>query len=164
MNLVEEAPHWLALLLVALLAIAAIEDAVRLRISNYTSAAILAGAVAAAIIAGPEMTLWQNLAVFIGLLVIGTPVFAAGLMGGGDIKLLAVTGLWFDLSGAVMMIASVFIAGGLLALLLLAVRMMKWSDATRERVVVLKRRGGIPYGIAIAGGATLALSLARGWG
>ncbi len=164
MNLTAEAPHWLALILIALLAAASIEDAVRLRISNLISAAILAGAVAAAIIVGPELSLWQNVAVFVGLLVIGTAVFALGMMGGGDIKLLAATGLWFDLPGAFLMIMSVLIAGGLLALLLLAARLIGWSDATRERIVVLKRRGGIPYGIAIAGGATLALSIARGWG
>ncbi len=164
MNLTAEAPHWLALILIALLAAASIEDAVRLRISNLISAAILAGAAAAAIIVGPELSLWQNVAVFVGLLVIGTAVFALGMMGGGDIKLLAATGLWFDLPGAFLMIMSVLIAGGLLALLLLAARLIGWSDATRERIVVLKRRGGIPYGIAIAGGATLALSIARGWG
>ena len=164
MNLTAEAPQWLALILVALLAIAAIEDAVRLRISNYISSAILAGAIAAALIAGAELSLWQNVAVFVGLLVVGTPIFAFGVMGGGDIKLLAATGLWFDFSGALLMIISVFIAGGLLALVLLAVRLMKWSDATRERIVMLRKRGGIPYGVAIAGGAGLALSLARGWG
>ena len=164
MNLTAEAPQWLALILCALLATAAIEDAVRLRISNYISGAIVAGAIAAAVIAGLDLSLWQNLVVFFGLLIVGTPMFALGMMGGGDIKLLAATGLWFDLQGALLMIVSVFIAGGLLALLLLVTRLVNWSEATRQRVVALKRGGGIPYGIAIAGGAVLALSIARGWG
>jgi prepilin peptidase CpaA len=164
MNLAADAPHWLAVLLVALLVVAAVEDAIRLRISNWTCLAILAAALVAIWVNGPEIALWQNALVFVGLLIVGTPLFAAGKMGGGDVKLLAVMGLWFHLQGALLMLVSVLIAGGILAAFLIGLRRLNWSDRARERSKLLKRRGDIPYGVAICAGAILSVSLVRGWG
>jgi prepilin peptidase CpaA len=161
MNLIILSPVWLAWVFAGLLTAAAIEDAVRLRISNLLVLGVLAGAIAAMFLAGPSMALWQNFAVFAGLLIIGTPMFAAGKMGGGDVKLLAAAGLWFDLRGAMMMIASVLITGGVLALLIILARMLGWSEATRERILLLKKGGGIPYGVAISAGAIIAAMAMR---
>jgi prepilin peptidase CpaA len=160
-NLTAEAPQWLALFLAILLVAAAVEDAVRLRISNITVLLVIVGAAFAAIFVGPGPGLWQNLAVFAGLLAIGTPLFAAGKLGGGDVKLLAAAGLWFDLFGAARMFLAVAIAGGVLALLILLARMANWSEGARRRVVVLRPGGGIPYGVAIAAGALIAMALQR---
>ena len=110
MNLAAEAPQWLALILAVLLVAAAAQDAVKLRISNITVLLVLAGAVVAAILAGPELRLWQNLVVFLALLAVGTPMFATGKLGGGDVKLLAVAGLWFDIRGALWMLIAVALA------------------------------------------------------
>lgn len=161
MNLAAQAPEWLALILAALLVAAAAEDAVRLRISNITVGLVLLGALAAAVLLGPELRLWQNLAILAGLLAIGTPLFAAGKLGGGDVKLLAVTAAWFDLAGALKMLLAVFLSGGVLALLVLVVRAFRWSDQSRSRVVLLRAGGGIPYGVAIAAGALITLALQR---
>lgn len=158
MNLVALAPQWLALLLVGLLLVGAIEDALRLRISNLTCLAILAAGIAAALIAGLDIALWQNLLVLGGLLAIGTVLFTAGKMGGGDIKLLAVAGGWFDLQGALLLVTSVLIAGGLLALALIGLRWARRRSGSRVR------GGAIPYGVAIAGGAIFSISLVRSWG
>jgi len=160
-NLAAEAPLWLALIFTALLAVAATEDAARLRISNVTILLVIAGAVTAAIIAGVQLDLWQNLAAFAVLLVAGTPLFAAGKLGGGDVKLLAAAGLWFSIKSAVWMLAAVMLAGGVLALIVIALRMFSWSEAARERMVVLRPKGGIPYGVAIAAGALIAMALQR---
>ena len=161
MNLAAEAPLWLALVFTLLLLVAAVEDAIRLRMSNVTVLLVIAAAIVAAIIAGIRFDLWQNLAVFLSLLVVGTPMFAAGKLGGADVKLLAATGLWFSLKGAVTMLAAVLLAGGALAIILLVARMIGWSEATRQRVVVLRRKAGIPYGVAIAVGASIAFALIR---
>src|SRR3954454_24465921 len=115
MNLAEHAPLWLAALVGVALLAAAIEDIVRLRISNVTSVAVLVAAIAAMAIEGFHPSLWQNGVVFISVLAVGTVPFANNLFGGGDVKLLAATGLWMNLSGAVWLIASVFIAGGIVA-------------------------------------------------
>lgn len=162
MNLIILSPVWLAWILAALLTAAAIEDSVRLRISNLLVVGIIAGAVVAMILAGPKIALWQNFAVFAGLLILGTPLFAIGKMGGGDVKLLAATGLWFDLRGAMLMVASVLIAGGILALLIILARLFRWSDSARERIHLLRRGGGIPYGVAISAGALIAAYAMRG--
>ena len=161
MNLTAEAPQWLALILAFLLVAAAVEDAVRLRISNVTVVLVLISAIVAAIVAGPELRLWQNLVVFLALLAVGTPMFAAGKLGGGDVKLLASAGLWFDLGGAVWLLVAVALAGGVLALLVLVLRTIGWSDEIRRRVVLLRPGGGIPYGVAIAAGALIAMAIQR---
>ena len=161
MNLAAGAPQWLALVLAVLLIAAAVEDAVRLRISNLTVLLVIIGSGVAAVVVGPGAGLWENLAVFAALLTIGTPLFAAGKLGGGDVKLLAAAGLWFDLGGAARMLVMVLIAGGALALLVLAVRMPSWNEAIRRRALILQPGGGIPYGVAIAAGALIAMALQR---
>ena len=161
MNLALLAPQWLALVLAILLAAAAVEDAIRLRISNITVLLVIVSAIAAAVIVGPQLGLWKNLVVFAAVLVIGTPMFSAGILGGGDVKLLAAAGLWFDFTGALWMLVDVAIAGGVLALVVLALRAIGWSQKIRDRVVLLRPKGGIPYGIAIAVGALIAMTLQR---
>ena len=161
MNLTAEAPQWLALILAILLIAAAAEDAVRLRISNVTVGLVLISAIVAAIMTGPELRLWQNLVVFLALLAVGTPMFAAGKLGGGDVKLLASAGLWFDFAGALWLLIAVALAGGVLALLVLVIRSFNWSEEIRRRVVLLRPGGGIPYGVAIAAGALIAMAFQR---
>ena len=153
MNLIATAPWWLAALLLVCLAAAAIEDFRRLRISNLTGAAVLAGALAAMAIAGLSLDLWQNFAVFVALLVLGTIAFGAGLMGGGDVKLLAALGLWVDLRGGVWLITAVFLAGGILALAYVLARRVRRSPRASAPA--------IPYGVAIAAGAAILMGLQR---
>lgn len=161
MNLVFDAPQWLVLILALLLIVAAAEDAVRLRISNITVGLIAVGAVAAALIEGAEIEVWQNVVIFAVLLAIGTLLFAAGKLGGGDVKLLATSALWFDMMSALMMLVYVFIAGGVLAIIILILRTFGWSDAARAKVHLLKPGGGIPYGVAIAIGVMIAMWVER---
>ena len=163
MNLLILSPVWLAWLFAGLMTAAAIQDAVQLKISNLICLGVLIAALVAMWLAGPEIALWQNFAVLIALLIVGTPLFASGKMGGGDVKLLAAAGLWFDLRGALAMLLWVLIAGGLLAILILLIRQVGWSDGARGRVHLLKRGGGIPYGVAIAAGTLLAGSAMRSW-
>lgn len=155
MNLLATAPWWLAALLVLCLAAAAIEDARWLRISNLTSVAVLVGALAAMAIAGLSLDLWQNFAVFVALLVLGTVAFGAGLMGGGDVKLFAALGLWVDLRGGFWLVTAIFLAGGVIALVYVLARRI------RRRAGPRKKGQGIPYGIAIAAGAAMLVGLQR---
>lgn len=152
MNLVATAPLWLLGLLVLALAAAAIEDAVRFRISNVICLLVLAGAVYAAVLAGPSIALWQNLAVFVVILVLGTAAFAGGLLGGGDVKLFAATALWFDWRSAIAFVALVFIAGGFVAIAYLTARLMRKRNDERR----------VPYGIAIGLGALALIAFERG--
>ena len=161
MNLAVEAPQWVALLLTVLLLAAAAEDSVRLRISNVAVLLVIVTALIAAFLVGPKLALWQNVAVFAALLAVGTLMFAAGKLGGGDVKLLAAVGLWFDLKGALWMLLDVVLAGGVLAIMIIALRSLGWSEKMRRRAVILRPDGGIPYGVAIAAGALIAMALQR---
>lgn len=162
MKLAAEAPLWLALILSVLLLAAAVQDAARLRISNITCALILVAGMVAIVVMGPERGVWQNFAVFGGLLAAGVPLFATGKFGGGDVKLLAVTGLWFDLQGGLLMLVTVLLAGGVLALLILALRaFFDWGESARTRVPMFGAGAGLPYGIAIAAGSLLTMAMLR---
>ncbi len=155
MNLLASAPDWLAAILFLFLLLAAIEDGWRMEISNWTSGAIALGAFIAILLDGPVTGLWQNLVLFAAVLVVGTFIFARGLMGGGDIKLMAASALWFDLASGWKLLVAIAIAGGVETLIILLLRRIQWSEAVRQRVLLLRRREGIPYGIAIALGVAL---------
>ena len=160
MNLLATAPDILLWLLIAALAAAAIQDAVQLRISNLITLAVLILAVVAAVMTGVETAIWENLLVFALVLAIGTILFSRGILGGGDVKLLAAVGLWTDLFGAAQLIASIFIFGGLLALLIIFGRAAV-PDSVTSRIAVLKPKAGIPYGIAIALGTAFIVMFAK---
>ena len=151
MNLIAGAPLWLLAILIVALVAGAVEDAVRLRISNLTSLAVLASGICAAVIQGPTISLWQNVAVFAAILALGTAAFAAGMLGGGDVKLLAASAIWVDLRYAVWLIALIFLAGGALAILYLVSRPFRGQPNKR-----------IPYGIAIAIGALAVIGASHG--
>jgi prepilin peptidase CpaA len=156
MNLLSSAPAWLAGLLYILLVVAALQDGWNMRISNWVSGTIAVGAFVAVALDGPIVGLWQNLVLFAGVLVVGTFFFGRNWMGGGDVKLLAAGALWCNFAAGWKMLVAVALAGGVETVLILLARGFNWSDRTLERVEFLRRRGGIPYGIAIAAGLILA--------
>lgn len=148
MNLLRDAPLWAHLILIALLLAAAAQDVAQRRISNWLSLGVIAVAVAAAVVLGPTVTLWQNGVVFALMIALGMPLFAAGWLGGGDVKLFAALGLWVDFSAVLPLLSSILIAGGVLALLSLAI---KGGKAARKSK-------GLPYGVAIAVGTAVVLA------
>jgi prepilin peptidase CpaA len=150
MNLVPGSPGWLVALLFVAIVAAAIEDFLRLKISNLTCLAVFVTAIIAMILHGFSPDLWQNAAVFAALLGAGFLLFALGKMGGGDVKFLACLGLWVDINDGVWLLATSLIAGGILAAIYIIVR---WGRATRDGKKYKSK--GIPYGIAIAAGAAL---------
>jgi prepilin peptidase CpaA len=99
---------------------------------------------------GFPASLWQNGLAFALILTAGAFAFAAELLGGGDVKLLAAAGAWMSLAGAVWLISATFIAGGVIALFFIATRRLRRhaggpGDNTE--------RSRIPYGLAIVAGA-----------
>ena len=155
MRLLVTAPDWVAALLLLLLVLAALQDGWRLRISDWISGLVAILAFVALVLDGPVSGLWQNFLLFAGVLAVGTFMFGRGWMGGGDIKLLAASSLWFNLSDGWRILSAIAIAGGAEALVIMIVRRLPWSDAARSKVLLLSRRGLIPYGIAIALGVAL---------
>ena len=87
----------------------------------------------------------------------GAVLFALGLMGGGDVKLLTVLALWAGLDGLLGLALLISVAGGILSIF--------WVSRWRMKIAVLigwadglRNNKQIPYGVAIAAGG---LSVAR---
>lgn len=154
MNLIVGAPSWLIIFLALCLLAAAAEDAARLRISNLTCVAIFAAALIAAAIEGFSADLWQNLVLCLGILAIGIAAFAMEWLGGGDVKLLAAIGLWLNLRAATALIASVFLAGGLVAVIYIVGRRVIGGPKPSRA-----RSQAIPYGLAVVAGAAFVFGL-----
>lgn len=148
MNLLRDAPLWAQLLLLALLVAAAAQDIVKRRISNLICLGVIVAAVVAALASGPTTGLWQNGALFVLLILLSLPAFAAGWVGGGDVKLLAAVGLWVDFKGALGLLSCIFIAGGVIAAVALLMRKSRLGRAAK----------GVPYGVAIAIGGAIMLA------
>lgn len=86
-------------------------------------------------------------------LLIATPLFAFGAMGGGDVKLWAVLMLWAGPQGAVMSFAIATVCGGVLGLLGIASHFVlkyrrKPLGAPVFRMLTSSR--GVPYGVGLA--------------
>jgi prepilin peptidase CpaA len=153
MNLAPHAPLWLLALLGAAIVAAAVEDFIRLRISNITCGVVLVTALVAMGLQGFSLDLWQNGVVFLAFLLAGTALFAAGQMGGGDVKLMAALGLWVNIASGIWLLATTLVAGGAIALIYLATRAVRKDRSSRQ----------IPYGLAIGVGACIVLAGQLGW-
>ena len=127
-----------------LLIFAAISDIRGYVIPNWISVAILLLFVAhLPVYWPPVIALMTDTATAAFIFVIGLFLFARGLFGGGDVKLLSALTLWVGLIGLPRLLVVMTLTGGILALALLLVRRMS-RDPQRK----LDRR--IPYGVAIA--------------
>lgn len=145
----EFAPVILLGLLVLILVSAGIEDARIREISNWKNAAI-------ALLALPwwfamGLDPWPDMAVQLGIALGVFALFAAafhfGMMGGGDVKMIAALALWFPFDKLIGLIVIMSLVGGALTLVML---IDKWIRRRSERPE-------IPYGIAIAIAALLTL-------
>jgi prepilin peptidase CpaA len=133
------------ILAVASLLGAAVFDVIRREIPDMCSLLLLAAALLL-MLAEPQQ--WREgllaLSAGIGLFLAGAALFAVGVWGGGDVKLAAAVGAWVGWSGVPAFLLAMALAGGVLALLILALRparrLLPWLAAER----------GVPYGVAIA--------------
>lgn len=139
-----------------LLLLAAGQDLWKLKISNVFPVALIALYILRAIFVGFQTDMWQNLAVFVFVLSAGTILFAKRWLGGGDVKLFAATALWFDFAAAPFLLFAITFGGALVALAFIFIRRLLPTGLDEKTGwESLKRRGPIPYGLAIAVGAIL---------
>ena len=142
---------------------AAFCDVTRYRIANWIALAVLADFLIIAAIAGlsgavDPWVIVGRLGAGAVMLIAGFALFAAGLFGGGDAKLIAASALWFGWSSLFRYVVLVALMGGLLALLILVLRRfvpgpagsgLEWLNELRSG------NHGIPYGVAIAAASWL---------
>ena len=145
----------------AVMAVAAFEDFRRLVIPNLLPILLCAvwplyAAATGTTLYGAALSLGCALAVF----VVGAFLFARGLLGGGDVKLLSAAVLWAGPAGTTRLLLLTCVFGGALALFLLMPMGRQLAAAGRwllgQPPMVMAERGlaiSVPYGIAIAGAA-----------
>jgi prepilin peptidase CpaA len=147
-----------------LVIVAALRDVTSYTIPNKISLALVALFPIAALGLGlPLPVIGVSLAVGAAALVAGMAMFALRWIGGGDAKLFAAAALWLGLPASMTYLAVTAVAGGALAVGLLALR------STHVRPFVpngpawfgrLAEPGeNVPYGVAIAVGALVAFPL-----
>ncbi len=145
----EFAPAILLGLLVLILVSAGIEDARIREISNWKNAAIALLALpwwfAMGLSPWPDMAIQAGVAV--GVFALFAAAFHFGMMGGGDVKMIAALALWFPFNQLVTLIVIMSLAGGAITLVMLV---EKWLRRRSEQPEV-------PYGIAIAIAALLTI-------
>jgi prepilin peptidase CpaA len=131
---------------------AAAGDVLTMRISNWLNLLIAALFPPLALAAGmPWEMIGLHAAAGAAMLVAGYGLFALGLFGGGDAKLMAAASLWLGWTGLPAFIMVTALAGGILGLLVLL-------RAALVRKAAAAHSGGaaqldVPYGAALAAGA-----------
>ena len=140
----------LTLCALALFAAAAATDARERRIPNALSVGLaLVGLarIATALVTGDAaLPLAADLAAAVGVFALAAVAFRFGLLGGGDVKLLAAGALWLGAASLVPYLLTTILAGGVLALLFIAWKLVTGGSA---------KGPSLPYGIAIAAGGIL---------
>ncbi|WP_207461712.1 prepilin peptidase [Azospirillum sp. SYSU D00513] len=141
--------------LAASLAVAMVSDLRTMEIPDGVSVALVAAFLVGGLAGGAAWTVLlahagAGLAVFLA----GVLLHRAGLWGGGDVKLGAVLALWFGWGALPAWGLAVSLIGGVLTLALLALRRRPLTAGAPSWLARLATPGeGVPYGVAIGGGA-----------
>jgi prepilin peptidase CpaA len=128
--------------LAIMLLVAAIGDLRTREISNVLNSAIALLAIPFWFSLGldpwPGMALQVGVA--LGVFLVFALLFHFGMMGGGDVKLLAALALWLPVGAVLNLLVIMSIVGGLLTLVMMLRHRMKKNEGELE----------VPYGVAIA--------------
>jgi prepilin peptidase CpaA len=136
-------------LLVGLLLTAAATDIRARIISNRLNAAIALLAVPWWFVSGlTGYEIMFQIGLATALLIVFATFFAMGMMGGGDVKLLAALGLWLPLVKMLILLEWMALGGGVLTLGMVIAHRLRKAPGKPE----------IPYGVAIVGAGLLVVA------
>lgn len=143
------------LVLTALMALIIYFDATRYIIPNWLVGLVIAPYPLMVLMSDPVVPWLTALAVTLGTFAVGSLIFAMRWMGGGDIKLLTACALWTGLSALLDLVMYTALLGGVMALALLALRIvlprLAPVYAASDRLPrMLQKAAPVPYGLAIA--------------
>ena len=138
----------------ALMIYAAYSDLKSYTLPNFISLILVAGFALIMVILQPPLSVvgW-HVGVGAILFVIGFILFATGLFGGGDVKVIAALGLWLGPMNVLSFLTLMTIFGGVLAVALLVFRKIEIPQHWLENSAIAglhSKEEGIPYGVAIA--------------
>jgi prepilin peptidase CpaA len=130
---------------------AAINDLVRYEIPDMLSVALVAAFLLTAAYLPLSLSAWHALAGLATFLVAAI-LFATGICGGGDVKLIGATALWMGWQNLFEFLLFTALAGGVLALVLIAARKLASPERKSGHWYsrLLCDTEGVPYGVAIA--------------
>ena len=142
----------------ALLLAASVFDVLRLRIPNPIPLGLLAlFALELVLSTSPAAPFGHLMAMGLALVIL-LPLFALDMLGGGDVKLLAAVALWVGMTKLAPLLILVGIAGGIFALLWLALRwLVRTGMPGRSLPMSLQARAPLPFAVPIAISAMLLL-------
>jgi prepilin peptidase CpaA len=144
-----------AAVFLALCVYAALRDIETLTISNGLNTAIAFLSIPALILAAPGWDVaGSHLLAGLVAFLVSILLFSLGLFGGGDAKMIPGVFLWLGPEAAWPFVTAMAIIGGALGLCVLVARKLVTEAAApgfaRETLIA---GNGVPYGVAIAGGA-----------
>jgi len=143
----------------SLVLLAAANDIASMEIPDWISIALAALFPLAALHAGLSgAAIAFHFGVGFIVFVIGFGLFAANVLGGGDVKVIAAASIWTGLAGLPAFVLVMALAGGVLAAGMLLARRALPAGVARPAFLkrLLDRENGIPYAVAIAIGALVA--------
>ena len=151
--------HLILAVFPAAMILAAYNDVADFKIPNWIAIALAAAFPVAALMLGfGPREVMESLLLGCGCLVIGFAVFAWGKCGGGDAKLFAATAPWVGMAGFVEFLWNMVVAGGVMAVVLMAFRKAPALPIYAQAPWVRRmhqRENIMPYGVAIAIGGLL---------
>lgn len=141
-----------------LVALAALSDVSSLRIPNRICAA-LAGLYPVYVLAAHQPDWLLAVGIAVAVFVVGAVLFGFGVVGGGDVKLLAAIALWAGPQFILELMLMTSLIGGAIAIMMMTSVRFVLADAfqclgARDAEATMLGRS-IPYGVAIAAGAYL---------
>jgi prepilin peptidase CpaA len=148
------------LLFLGIMVAAAIYDLATYTIPHFAPLTLTALFIFFAVWQGlPWATIMTHGGAGLAMLAVGWGLFAVGLLGGGDVKLIAAVSLWMGWDGLVNYLIMFSLCGGVLALTLVLLRRFALPAGLSRYnwITVLHRKDqGVPYGVALTIGAILA--------
>lgn len=145
---------------VGLVLFAALSDIATMEIPNWVSIAVAALFPLAALLAHLS-PLQISLHVAVGLVVFlaGFGFFALGILGGGDVKVIAAASIWTGAAAFSPFTLATALAGGALAFVMIVARRTTGPSDSHPAFLnrLLNPQNGIPYAVAIAAGVIASL-------
>lgn len=108
------------------------------------------------VVSGADVQPLHALGIGLAIFTVGAFLFHRGQVGGGDVKLLTVLGIWAGPQEATIFLIHVALAGGLLTMAY--IMHMRFVAPALGRVVTIEKKRFVPYAVAISAGAFLLIT------
>lgn len=108
------------------------------------------------VVSGAAVQVLHSLGIGLAIFAVGAFLFHRGQVGGGDVKLLTVLGIWAGPQEALAFLIHVALAGG--ALTMAYIMHMRFVAPALGKVVTIEKKRFVPYAVAISAGAFLLIT------